>query len=102
MPSPDEGILKRKDQIIAQLRAVLPGEGIIDDENETRAYECDALTAYHCPPLAVALPGTTREVSEILGICDRESVPVVPGDRERRSREGPCRHPTAWSSGCPG
>ena len=78
MPSPDEGVLRRKDQIIAQLRAVLPGEGIIDDENETRAYECDALTAYHCPPLAVALPGTTSEVSEILRICDRENVPVVP------------------------
>ena len=78
MPSPDPEVLRRRDQIVAQLKAVLPGEGIIHDGIEARAYECDAFTAYSCIPLAVALPETTEEVSEILKICARENVPVVP------------------------
>ena len=48
----------------------LPG-GVIDDPVETRAYECDALTAYRCSPLAVALPRTTAEVSEVLSLCHK-------------------------------
>lgn len=78
MPSPDPEVLRRRDHIVAQLKSVLPGEGIIHDSIEARAYECDAFTAYSCLPLAVALPETTEEVSEILKICGRENVPVVP------------------------
>ena len=78
MPSPDPEVLRRRDHIVAQLKSVLPGEGIIHDSIEARAYECDAFTAYSCLPLAVALPETTEEVSEILRICGRENVPVVP------------------------
>ena len=78
MPSPNPKVLSRRDHIVAQLKAVLPGEGIIHDSIEARAYECDAFTAYSCLPLAVALPATTEEVSEILKICGRENVPVVP------------------------
>ena len=77
MPSPNPKVLRRRDHIVAQLKAVLPGEGIIHDSNEARAYECDAFTAYNCLPLVVALPETTEEVSEILKICGRENVPVV-------------------------
>ncbi|KPA20448.1 putative FAD-linked oxidoreductase [Shimia sp. SK013] len=78
MPDPDRAILARKDRIVARLRQVLPEHAVISDEVETRAYECDALTAYRCPPLAVALPTTTQEVSEILKVCHAEGVPVVP------------------------
>ena len=45
---------------------------------ETRAYECDALTAYKCAPLAAVLPRSTAEVSAVLKICHEEDVPVVP------------------------
>ena len=47
-------------------------------ESETRAYECDALTAYRCPPMAAVLPSTTQEVSDVLRICHEMGVPVVP------------------------
>jgi len=50
MPKPDEGVLARKQQLIARLEQVLPKSAIITDEIETRVYECDALTAYKCPP----------------------------------------------------
>ena len=78
MPMPDAAIIARKSAIIARLRSVLPADAVIDDPAETRAYECDALTAYRCPPLAAVLPRTTEEVAAVLRICHEEGVPVVP------------------------
>jgi glycolate oxidase len=60
------------------LAAVLPPDALMSDIAETRAYECDALTAYRCPPLAVVLPSTTEQVSAVLKICHDMGVPVVP------------------------
>ncbi|WP_135449813.1 FAD-linked oxidase C-terminal domain-containing protein [Tabrizicola caldifontis] len=78
MPEPDAGVLARKARIVARLRAVLPVDAVIDAPEELRAYECDALTAYRCPPLAAVLPRTTEEVSAVLRVCWEEGVPVVP------------------------
>ncbi|WP_103334415.1 FAD-linked oxidase C-terminal domain-containing protein [Pseudotabrizicola formosa] len=78
MPAPNSLVLSAKPQIVARLRKVLPPDAVIEDAAETRAYECDALTAYRCPPLAVVLPRTTDEVSAVLRICHEEGVPVVP------------------------
>lgn len=78
MPTPDAAILSRKSKIVELLRAALPKAAVIHDEAEVRAYECDALTAYRCPPLAVVLPATTEEVAIALSICHAEGVPVVP------------------------
>ena len=78
MPVPDPSILSRKAAIVARLRAVLPRDAVIEDAAEVRAYECDALTAYRCPPLAVVLPRTTDEVAAIMRLCHAEGVPVVP------------------------
>ncbi len=78
MPDPDARILSRKAAIVEKLQAVLPHDAVIHDEAETRAYECDALTAYRCPPLAAVLPSTTEEVAAVLRVCHAEGVPVVP------------------------
>ncbi|WP_101067246.1 FAD-linked oxidase C-terminal domain-containing protein [Roseovarius salinarum] len=78
LPSPNPEILTRKAELVARLGEVLPPAAVISDPAETRAYECDALTAYKCPPLAVILPGSTREVSDALAICHDMGVPVVP------------------------
>jgi glycolate oxidase len=78
MPVPDPSILARKDQIVRRLASVLPGDAVIHDPAETRAYECDGLTAYRCPPLCAVLPGSTEEVAAVLKICHEEGVPVVP------------------------
>ncbi len=78
MPTPDQAVLSNKPAIVQRLRSVLPDGAVIDDEVETRAYECDALTAYRCPPLAVVLPSSTQEVSAVLKICHEMAVPVVP------------------------
>lgn len=78
MPVPDAAIIARKPEIVAALAAVLPADAIISDPEETRAYECDALTAYRCPPLAVVLPRTTEEVAAAMRICHQLQVPVIP------------------------
>ncbi|MCB4379357.1 FAD-binding protein [Synechococcus sp. MU1644] len=78
MPVPDSDVLARKARVVERLRDVLPGDAVIDDPSETRAYECDALTAYRCPPMMAVLPSTTAEVSDVLRICHDEGVPVVP------------------------
>ncbi|QBF33179.1 FAD-linked oxidase C-terminal domain-containing protein [Thalassococcus sp. S3] len=78
MPTPDPLILSRKARLEARLRDVLPADAVISDEAETRAYECDALTAYKCPPMLAVLPASTQEVSDVLRICHDEGVPVVP------------------------
>jgi len=78
MPLPNPLILSRKARIVDRLLAILPCDAVIDAPAETRAYECDGLTAYRCPPLAAVLPRTTAEVSAILRLCHEEGVPVVP------------------------
>ncbi|WP_271950890.1 FAD-linked oxidase C-terminal domain-containing protein [Ruegeria faecimaris] len=78
MPKPSPDVLRRKDAVVARLSRVLPDDAIIHDPAETRAYECDALTAYRCPPMLAVLPSTTQQVSDILRICHDEGVPVVP------------------------
>ena len=78
MPAPDAGLISRKSEIVAALRAVLPPDAVISDPEETRAYECDALTAYRCAPLAVVLPRTTEEVAAAMRVCHRMRVPVIP------------------------
>ena len=78
MPKPDQGVLDRKSAIVAALSAVLPEDSVISDERETHAYECDALTAYRCPPLVVVLPSTTEEVAAAMRVCHQMGVPVVP------------------------
>ena len=78
MPEPDASVLARRDAIIAALRAIVPGEGVIDSANELRPYESDALTAYRQPPMVVVLPETTAQVSRILAYCHAEGIRVVP------------------------
>lgn len=77
-PTPDPGILARRDGIVAGLRAILPRDAVIDSEDERRAFETDALTAYRRMPLAVVLPSTTAEVSAVLAFLNREGVRIVP------------------------
>ncbi len=78
MPQINAAIVARKPAIVAALQEVLPPDAVIFDEAEVRAYECDALTAYRCPPLVAVLPRSTAEVAAVLRICHQMGVPVVP------------------------
>src|SRR5580693_2230491 len=45
-PTPEPGILARRDAILAGLDALLPKGSLIRQADELRAFETDALTAY--------------------------------------------------------
>ncbi|MBB4099108.1 FAD-linked oxidase C-terminal domain-containing protein [Sphingomonas kyeonggiensis] len=78
MPEPDAGVLARRREIVAAMRAIVPGEGVIDHPDGLRAYEADGLTAYRQPPLVVVLPETTEQVARVLAWCHANRVKVVP------------------------
>ena len=78
MPPCDAGVMSRREDIVAALRRIVPGEGVIDSERERAAYESDGLTAYRQLPLVVVLPSNTQQVSEVLRYCAAENIKVVP------------------------
>src|SRR6478609_4908366 len=78
MPAPDQSVLARRDRIVAGLRAIVPGEGVIAAEREMRPFESDGLTAYRQLPMVVVLPETTEQVSRVLAFCHAEGIKVVP------------------------
>jgi glycolate oxidase len=78
MPEPDAGVIARRAAIVAALRAIVPGEGVIDHADGLRAYETDGLTAYRQSPLVVVLPETVAQVAAVLRWCRDHQVKVVP------------------------
>jgi glycolate oxidase len=78
MPEFDQAVLARRARIVADLKAIVPGEGVIDREREMRPYESDGLTAYRELPLVVVLPSTTDEVARVLRYCHDNHIKVVP------------------------
>src|SRR5271169_2479395 len=78
MPALDEGVLARRSEIAAALSRLVPGEGVIVDADELRAYESDGLTAYRQPPFLAVLPENTQQVSAVLRYCSTNGIKVVP------------------------
>jgi glycolate oxidase len=78
MPEADAAVLDRRTRIVAALRAIVPGEGVIAAEKEMKPYESDGLTAYRQLPMVVVLPETTAQVAQILRYCHEQGIKVVP------------------------
>jgi len=78
MPELNQEVLARRQQVLADLSAMLPGESVVSGENEMRVFESDGLTAYKALPFVVVLPETTAQVVKILKYCHDEGINVVP------------------------
>ena len=78
MPEVDGAVLARRARIVAALRTIVPGEGVIATEREMKPFESDGLTAYRQPPMVVVLPETTEQVAQVLHYCHDEGIKVVP------------------------
>ena len=78
MPDIDKNVMARRVEIATALREIVPGEGVITEETERRAYETDGLTAYKQLPMIVVLPETTEQVSQVLRYCNENKIRVVP------------------------
>ena len=85
MPAPDSATITKRDWIIAAMRKIVPGEGVIVDADALRPYESDGLTAYRQPPMLVVLPDTVSQVSAVLRWCQAEGVKAPPPVRADRA-----------------
>lgn len=65
-------------EVVAALRTVLPGDCILFNEEDTRPYECDGLSAYRQLPMVVVLPNSEAQVVGILKTCRDMQVRIVP------------------------
>lgn len=78
MPAPDKATIARREEIVADMRIIVPGECVVDAPNAMRVFESDGLTAYRQLPLVVVLPETTAQVARILKYCHDRNIRVVP------------------------
>lgn len=78
MPELDPKVIARRGEIARALRRIVGEDAVIDHPDGLAAYESDGLAAYRQPPLLVALPATTAEVSAVLAWCHAQAVRVVP------------------------
>ena len=68
----------RQAEVVRRLREFLPERAVLFEDEDTRPYECDGLTAYRRAPMVVALPETEEQVRRVLQTCSALGVPVVP------------------------
>jgi len=67
----------RQAEVAGRLKARLPGGAVLFQEEDTRPYECDGLTAYRELPMVVALPANEDEVRFVLQTCHELKVQVI-------------------------
>lgn len=65
-------------ELSQQLRALLGPEAVVDQPDELLVYECDAYTLEKNPPNAVVLPRTTEQISQVVKLCAKLNVPIIP------------------------
>ena len=75
---PKADVLAGRDRIVAGLREILPGDGVIAEPLRLKPYETDGLSAYRQPPMVVVLPETTEQVAALLKFCHANGVRVIP------------------------
>jgi glycolate oxidase len=68
----------RQREVVRRLREFMPERAVLWEEEDTRPYECDGLTAYRRVPMVVALPETEEQVQRVLRTCSAIGAPVVP------------------------
>ena len=78
MPKIDRKLISKKADVVANLKKIIKAENILSDEDLTRPFETDALSAYKQKPMVVVFPENTKEVSKILEYCNRARIKVVP------------------------
>jgi glycolate oxidase len=67
-----------RQDLLVRLRAVLPAQSLLVEEEELHPYECDGLTAYRQLPLIVALPADEAQTQAVLKVCHALKVPIIP------------------------
>jgi len=64
--------------LISELRAKLGRENVLSAPSELAVYDCDAFTIERHRPGAVVFPRSTKQVAEVVRLCQKHDVPMVP------------------------
>ncbi len=64
--------------LLAEIRDIMAGDGIVSRASELKVYECDGWTLEKSAPELLLMPRTTAQVSAILRALDRRGVAFVP------------------------
>jgi glycolate oxidase len=64
--------------LVAGLRAIVGGDGVLDRPEALLVYECDGYTLERAAPEVVVLPRTPAEVSAVLRLLAAAGIPFVP------------------------
>ena len=86
--------------IAAALRAVLPADCVLEQAEERRPYECDALPAFRELPAVVVLPRSEEHVRQTLLTCHRLKVPIVARGSGTGLSGGATPHPAGVLLSC--
>ncbi len=65
-------------ELVRGLQSIVGAENVLTSGAELRAYDCDAYAPEKRYPDAVVLPQTTEQVSQIIKLCNRLSIPFIP------------------------
>jgi len=65
-------------EVLAELRGILGSDGVLTDPADCAPHLSDQRRLYQGRALAVLLPRTVREVSQLLALCNARRVGVVP------------------------
>ncbi|WP_417284822.1 FAD-binding oxidoreductase [Comamonas sp.] len=65
-------------QLLESLRAIVGDKACLDALADMQPFTTDYRKLYHGKALAVVLPATTEQVSEVLALCSRNHISVVP------------------------
>ena len=60
------------------LKDIVGSKWVLTDRDRLLAYESDGLTAYRSMPLAVVLPESTSQVSNVFKLLSQNGIKVVP------------------------
>ena len=78
VPALNQAILMRREELVSALRGIVKDGQVIHDEPSCRVYGVDALNADASLPLAVVLPSSIREASQVLRYCYEAGLKVTP------------------------
>lgn len=70
--------MSNRQDTIAALSAIVGPAACLTDPNETESYTTDYRKLYRGAAIAVVLPATTDEVSQVLGWCHGNGIKIVP------------------------
>ncbi len=64
-------------RFLEDLRRIVGDDALVSRPEDLRTYECDGLTNFRVPPVAVVLPSSAAQVQAVVRACHEARVPFV-------------------------